>query len=154
MAEGGKMVWAPGRISGRRARIRECHRNRGLAAESDHPVLQRGRDRPRNPTSLATVSNQPVVKPMRANPQTRCRIGRLNRMIKRRYSCFSDPGRGSPSDCGSPQASIPAPTAVQFALARIAYVTASATFWVDEKAGKRSKERKETVRLPHSLISS
>ena len=48
--------------AGRRARIRECHRNRGLAAESDHPVLQRGRDRPRNPTSLATVSNQPVVK--------------------------------------------------------------------------------------------
>ena len=43
--------------------------------------------------SLTTVSNQSVVKPMRANPQTRCRIGPLNRMIKRQYSCFSDPGR-------------------------------------------------------------
>ena len=31
---------------------------------------------------------------------------------KRRHSCFNDPGREVPSGCGSPQASIPAPTAV------------------------------------------
>ena len=97
--------------------LRDCEESTGLAAASNQPVPKLKEMRTQFQGGLVTVSNQPVakpaatvrttgiglttvsnqsvVKPMRANPQTRCRIGRLNRMIKRRYSCFSDPGRGS-----------------------------------------------------------
>lgn len=67
----------------------------GLTTVSNQSVVKPDALSAHQFSGLTTVSNQSVVKPMRANPQTRCRIGRLNQMIKRRYSCFCDPGRGS-----------------------------------------------------------
>ena len=48
---------------------------------------------------LATALDRPVDKPARPEPQADCRVGRPNRMMKRRHSCFTDPGRAAfPSD--------------------------------------------------------
>ena len=65
----------------------------------NHPAVKRHQARNHRHICLATVPNRPAVKPVRAEPQAGCWIGRLKRMKKRRYSCFIDPGRAVfPSD--------------------------------------------------------
>lgn len=99
----------------------------GLTTVSNQSVVKPDALSAHQFSGLTTVTNQSVVKPMRANPQTRCRIGRLNQMIKRRYSCFATQD-GVPVRSGSPQALIPVPTTVQLALARRTYVTPSVAY--------------------------
>lgn len=70
-----------------------------LVAASISPVIRLTFPQANVIPCLAAVFDHPVVKPSRPGSQADCRAGRPNRMMKRRHSCFNDPGRAAfPSD--------------------------------------------------------
>ena len=69
-----------------------------LAAAPDRPAVGLDNIDALDLEGLATALDRPVDKPARPEPQADCRVGRPNRMKKRRHSCFNDRGAAFPSD--------------------------------------------------------